>query len=391
MVASGCAGAVGTIDVTVARQAGWVHGWIDFNNDGMWSDDEEVVHHYQYSGTVQYDYLIPEEAVAGSRAVRFRVCSSELSSPVGPAPDGEVEDSLFEVQPPVSVLGSVFYDKNNNAINDFGDPGVRGRLVFADLDDDGERDTGWIYENDGYDSTFKQYWDLSRSTYVNLGGEPVTGVRVTLFTSGSPVSEMTVGLRSPSGNLVKLLEPTNGVSSTFLSGTVFTDKAGIPISAGTPPYSGEFLPVEPLSEFVGETQSGSWTLEIVSSSEEYGVFHGWTLELETLNRQSEPAFTTGAGGAYELSIAYTGEVDVVLANPPEGWDQTLPAGGDPSYSLNVTSGANVVGIDFGYTADLDYGDASSDYPVLFAEDGACHVAVGPYMGNERDSEPDGPA
>ncbi len=59
--------------------------------------------------------------------------------------------------------------------------------------------------------------------------------------------------------------------------------------------------------------------------------------------------------------------------------------------FDFESGAGLIDVNaaLGFVGPLDYGDAPSPYPTLFANDGARHTATGPRLGNARDSELEG--
>ena len=61
-------------------------------------------------------------------------------------------------------------------------------------------------------------------------------------------------------------------------GTVIDDEADLPIAAGEGPFTGRFLPIEPLSLFDDQSVSGTWSLEIQDTATgDTGVLTGWKL------------------------------------------------------------------------------------------------------------------
>ncbi len=61
-------------------------------------------------------------------------------------------------------------------------------------------------------------------------------------------------------------------------GTILDDEADTPITAGEGPFTGRFIPVEPLSLFDGQSVFGSWTLEIEDTATgDEGELTGWKL------------------------------------------------------------------------------------------------------------------
>lgn len=81
--------------ITAADGACVLNGWIDFNQDGQFSGSEEQVirNQSQSAGTTKtYQANVPASAKIGQTYSRFRCSTASGLGPVGPAPDGEVED-----------------------------------------------------------------------------------------------------------------------------------------------------------------------------------------------------------------------------------------------------------------------------------------------------------
>lgn len=94
-------GALADITVT-ASAAGFLHAWVDFDQDGTWdSGDEEVFTNQALAaGANSLSFTVPSDAVAGQTYARFRFDSGGVATtPAGAAPDGEVEDYRFAVEP----------------------------------------------------------------------------------------------------------------------------------------------------------------------------------------------------------------------------------------------------------------------------------------------------
>jgi len=77
-------------------------------------------------------------------------------------------------------------------------------------------------------------------------------------------------------------------------GTVLADTAMLSLDAGSPPYSGEFSPSRPLSQFVGVEASGNWILQISNHSrtligtlEQWGVSIDFTLVFTSIRASQE--------------------------------------------------------------------------------------------------------
>ncbi|KAA1260344.1 BNR/Asp-box repeat protein [Rubripirellula obstinata] len=70
-----------------------VDAWIDFDQDGMWDEDEQILDSVSVSSGLQtLNYNAPPDATTGATFARVRVSSAGGLSPTGLAADGEVED-----------------------------------------------------------------------------------------------------------------------------------------------------------------------------------------------------------------------------------------------------------------------------------------------------------
>ena len=100
----------------VASEAGQLDAWFDFNGDGDWDDaGEQIATNLSLSaGSNTLSFTVPDGAVPGSHAARFRISSAGGLSPTGPADDGEVEDYVFQLaagdSSPEIEIGSVEED-----------------------------------------------------------------------------------------------------------------------------------------------------------------------------------------------------------------------------------------------------------------------------------------
>lgn len=82
---------------------GYISGWIDFNQNGIFEDSERVtVNAPQGTGNVVLDWQIPFSRIIRSTYVRLRYGrnQADLLSPVSATPGGEVEDHKIYIQGP---------------------------------------------------------------------------------------------------------------------------------------------------------------------------------------------------------------------------------------------------------------------------------------------------
>ncbi len=113
-------------------------------------------------------------------------------------------------------------------------------------------------------------------------------------------------------------------------------------------------------------------------------------------------YLLGSSGALYDSTITNGVGDYLFAHVPHGSysvqvvASSLPAGytcttGNQPLAVTVQAGDSLLTADFGYSQDMDYGDAPDpSYPTLLANNGARHVIIpGYYLGAGVDAEIDG--
>ncbi|MDE0596474.1 MAG: GEVED domain-containing protein [Roseibacillus sp.] len=92
-------GASATISA-IASLPGHLDAWIDFNQDGDWTDPGEQIFASEpvVSGANNLNFPVTNSASAGNTFARFRLSSGGGLSPEGGASDGEVEDYKIRVE-----------------------------------------------------------------------------------------------------------------------------------------------------------------------------------------------------------------------------------------------------------------------------------------------------
>ncbi|MGD9101296.1 MAG: SdrD B-like domain-containing protein, partial [Anaerolineae bacterium] len=124
-------GTTADIDVT-ANQTCTLSAWIDFNIDGDWGEpDEDLFPGGQMviPGVNSLSFPVPAGATLGTTYARFRCFAVGALSPTGEASNGEVEDYEVEIQAALSLGDLVWYDTDQDGIQDGGEPGVQNIVV----------------------------------------------------------------------------------------------------------------------------------------------------------------------------------------------------------------------------------------------------------------------
>ena len=102
--------------LVTASETGRVDAWIDFNENGVWSDvGEQIANNVVVGGGANtITYVVPAGTLAGDKVVRFRISSVGGLAPTGDAVDGEVEDMLLGVSDG-AIPSAVTVDMNSAA------------------------------------------------------------------------------------------------------------------------------------------------------------------------------------------------------------------------------------------------------------------------------------
>ncbi len=128
----------------------------------------------------------------------------------------------------------------------------------------------------------------TRSTISISGVErSVTDLNVTINLTHTFDSDLEISLEHlETGTLIDLSSGNGGTGDDYID-TIFDDEAATSITAGTAPFTGSFIPEEPLSSFDGELLNGDWVLNIFDDAGgDTGELAEWSLIFE-----SEPIFT----------------------------------------------------------------------------------------------------
>ncbi len=127
----------------------------------------------------------------------------------------------------------------------------------------------------------------------------ISDVNVKIDLTHTYDSDLLIYLTSPGGQTVVLTDENGGSGEDYRE-TVFDDEAEIAIADGEPPFTGSFIPTEPLAAFDGANAQGTWTLYIADmASGDVGELLGWEIVVTQLLAADEPTII-GAADEYAL-------------------------------------------------------------------------------------------
>jgi subtilisin-like proprotein convertase family protein len=320
-----------TLEVTddAAGDMGVLNGWsltVTGNERSTVTDSEG---NYQFTSLKPGTYHLFEVMQPGWT-------QTHAPAPVTVGGDEEVIDVDFGNRAlPGSISGQKWNDVDGDGIKDPEEHGMEGWTITLSASSNLTFDS---------DDVPVDILDLDTVT-SDLTVPPIdliTDVNVELSLVHTYDSDLVVNLISPSGTVVNLFTYVGGSGDNFTD-TVFDDEASTSIDSGTPPFTGSFIPFEPLSTFDGEDATGTWTLEITDDAGlDVGTLLSWSLSFTTAGSGGGTVTTiTDANGNYTFTGLAPGAyaIDEVLQ---PGWVQTYA----PPVVV-VGAGEDVANVDIG--------------------------------------------
>ncbi|MEC7121147.1 MAG: CshA/CshB family fibrillar adhesin-related protein, partial [Pseudomonadota bacterium] len=142
-------GQTATLDVSVNGAGGYLQGWIDWNNNGVFDAAEQIITNLQdnavgdtnpAAGTIAVSITVPNNAVANTPTyARFRWSTQVSLTATGLSNNGEIEDySVTIAENTVQITGRAFNDNSGttalavnayNGVQDTGEVGIIGSVV----------------------------------------------------------------------------------------------------------------------------------------------------------------------------------------------------------------------------------------------------------------------
>ena len=175
---------------------------------------------------------------------------------------------------------------------------------------------------------------------------------VTININHHYASDLDIFLVDPSGNKAMLLSSDNGGSSNDYINTVFRTDASNPITGGSAPFTGTYLPegsittapdrsgavsggtynsVIPASSLNGALIDGAWSLRVFDdNNNDSGSFANWSL---SISKQTGSNFTSVVNGSPTIgAITYSGALNSIATS------FVTPPAGTNNYTVTTTDG-----------------------------------------------------
>jgi subtilisin-like proprotein convertase family protein len=146
-------------------------------------------------------------------------------------------------------------------------------------------------------ASITDYTTATSTLSVSGMAAAVSDVDVSVNMTHTYVGDLEVSLISPAGTTVMLSRNRGGGGNNF-DGTEFDDDAATAIGSGSAPFSGSFVPDEPLAAFNNEDPNGTWTLSVKDEAGgDTGALTSWSISLTSEE-------TVSGGGTGSVSVSY---------------------------------------------------------------------------------------
>jgi subtilisin-like proprotein convertase family protein len=250
-----------------------------------------------------------------------------------------------------NIAGVVYEDRDGNAVKDSADAPLAGRTVFLDTNANGTLDHFTQFKTANLAIPDGSFGGVSSSIAVSGLVGAVSNVTIGVNITHPYIGDLVLALTAPSGNIVTLAYNAGDNGQNYTN-TVFDDAASVPISAGVPPMSGRFKPLDSLAVLNGTTPNGTWSLTVADLfGGDIGTLVNWSLDFD-----SERTTTTDSQGAFQFTGLTTGTYTVAQVTPA-GWAATTP----PSTITLASAGDSKTGIALGSAkANRVYGQVWND-------------------------------
>ncbi|WP_323788192.1 proprotein convertase P-domain-containing protein [Psychroserpens sp.] len=122
----------------------------------------------------------------------------------------------------------------------------------------------------------------------NLGVSKVLD-EIVLNIDHTYTGDLEISIVAPNGTTVVLLSDSNGGSGNNYTNTSFSPDATNSITAGSPPFTGDFLPEGNFSDLDGLAADGNWTLKVCDNAgQDIGSVLSWSISFKCPNDVGQP-------------------------------------------------------------------------------------------------------
>ena len=317
----------------------------DYDGDGLYESFERGI------GTTAFAYIDRDSSGSYTPGDTQAIVNAQggytfASLPAGTYTIGAVLPGWIQTSPAtnlytITLAGGTDYSVGNN----FG-YSLADRLysrVFEDLKGDGAIDgldlplKGFIVSTGSDVVTWNSTGPVdiiddgtAYSSILVTSGGVITDINVRVNITHTWDSDLNISLIAPDGTEV-LLAGGVGLDGDNFTNTVFDDSATVAIGSGAPPFTGTFIPAQPLAAMNYKTLTGLWQLKVEDTfPDDTGVILDWSMQISReLGAVSDangyalvdmPAGTSNAvlqlQGAYQYTVPSNGTHTITTDGSP---------------------------------------------------------------------------
>lgn len=364
--------------VTFAPAGAKLNAWIDWNHDGIWSPTEQIaVDLTVNNGTNTFMITTPTNAMTGATFARFRIDTVGGLTPLGAAPDGEVEDYEVTVATPAGL--AAIQTGGNTAVAEGGaNDTLEIRLLGAPM-----ADVTVTVTPTGND--------------IDLGNGAGTPLNLT-FTSANAGTSQTITVTAIDDATVEGPETEPVTFATTSSDSDFNNLMHPPVVVVIADNDVAVEPTLSITIITNEQPegSGSFTPFVLRVNRTGDTNSAVSAQWQATGNGPNPAMPDdfNAAGSFPGGIVnlapgqFTADLSLpVVADfdpePDEGFTVTLSS---PIAAQIGTGSASMTILN---DDAFDFGDAPLPFPTVRTNNGAHHHLSGPVLGLERDADMDG--
>ena len=226
---------------------------------------------------------------------------------------------------------AVFSDVDGDGVQDAGDDGRAGEVVYVDVNNDGQFDAGLseiFFDAPAGGAIIDNQTTTATITTEGIVATPGVNLIVEVDVTHTYLGDLTIRLVNPDGDTAVLFD-RRGSSGNNLTETVFDDNSSVPLSTGAAPFTGSFQPAEPIANLLGGNLNGDWTLSISDGAfGDVGQLNDWQLWFIA---DGDIGTVTDDDGRFAIDVPSSGSTVAVIEPADAGF--TLPVGGLQNVTL----------------------------------------------------------
>jgi filamentous hemagglutinin family protein len=177
--------------------------------------------------------------------------------------------------------------------------------------------------------------DTSGMNGMVMQDPSVQNLSLTLNVTATSDAALRAFLENPAGDSIVVLNLGDATGAN-LAGTMFSDSGATPITGGTAPYTGTFLPATPFSLLNGAAANGTWTLQVAYVGGESATLQSWSLGINGKQFDSGNISQSFAGFSNSFTLPVTIPATQTMVKAGSGGSIQINAG-----TINLSNGGSI--------------------------------------------------